>query len=837
MLIVCSDFALWEKLQNVWKQTPYHEAVLTHVSKVDEAARFFQPGAFQLILFGYADVDAYDKNVRKYIRNIPVIGFGFPETQVLAQEADSPAYLALKDLNPPMLTAFVAFSLQKFELNTVLTRANERYKMMAGYSSEIIWDWNLITDTILFNTQGWDKLMGKPLQGEAMTFDEWMSYAHPDEDIKVRNYYKEVIHNPDAYVFETEYRMRSSSGYIYIQESGTVFRNEDGVAYKLMGSTRDITQRKISEDELRKLSLIVRETNSAVLISDTNRKTIWVNEAFTRITGYSFDEMIGRIPAEMLHGPETDPKMEKYMTDCILNRQPFECDVLKYTKSGKKIWLRIQCQPRYNEQGIHEGFFAIQTDITAQKEIEQQVAHNEKRLRALLEKNNDGLALLSPNGKLISLLSGHQILEYTEEELGSLHYSYYVHPDDQELLSETFSTVVYNPGETTHLELRVQKKSGSFIWVEITFRNQMNNSYVGAIIANFRDINERKIAEGLIKSSEEKYRKLFNYNPLSLFVWNPDNFEILEVNESAISEYGYNREEFIGMSVVDLVAPEYKNRFMQTAQKIKSNHQFITSYTSTNLKKNGELIHIFITYQPIEYFGKRVNLAMVNNITEQVLLENQLTAEQNLKQKEITRAVITAQEQERQHISRELHDNINQILATTRLYVEYAMTNEAMRMQLLGNAKDLILTAVNEIRNLSRALLPSAIETAGLIASLDDLFDSIKKINKYEIETIWHFEEVTLSDTLKLTLFRIVQEQLNNIIKHAEATRISTVIKDTGQQLILSVKDDGVGLKDDTAGVGLGLKNIRSRAALHNGEMEIISRKGQGTELIVRFKW
>ncbi|MBX2940138.1 MAG: PAS domain S-box protein [Ferruginibacter sp.] len=837
VLILCSDEHLWKLLREVWMQTPYKEITLHHVQTIDEAVQIYQPGAFQLIFLGFSDAEAYDTAVRKYIRHIPVIGLGFPETKISSSNPEAPAYLSLQDLNPVMLTTCVGFSFQKFELAKGIERADERYKMMAGYSSEIIWDWNLKTNVLMLNVDGWTKLMGEGLEEEVMTFEEWMSFVHPEDDAFVRDYFNKIIKNPLAHTFDVDYRMRSKNGYIYINEKGSAFRAEDGVAYRLIGASKDITQKKISEEELRKLSLIVRETSSAVVITDTNGIAIWVNEAYTRITGYRYDELIGNVPGKILQGPETDSQVVEYMSKQIKNRQSFECEVLNYTKEGKKIWLRIQCQPQFNERGEHEGFFAIQTDITPQKEIEQQVTHNEKRLRALLEKNNDGLALLSPNGKLISLLSGHQILEYTEEELGSLHYSYYVHPDDQELLSETFSTVVYNPGESTHLELRVQKKSGSFIWVEITFRNQMNNSYVGAIIANFRDINERKIAEGLIKSSEEKYRKLFNYNPLSLFVWNPDNFEILEVNESAISEYGYNREEFIGMSVVDLVAPEYKNRFMQTAQKIKSNHQFITSYTSTNLKKNGEVIHIFITYQPIEYFGKRVNLAMVNNITEQVLLENQLTAEQNLKQKEITRAVITAQEQERQHISRELHDNINQILATTRLYVEYAMTNEAMRMQLLGNAKDLILTAVNEIRNLSRALLPSAIETAGLIASLDDLFDSIKKINKYEIETIWHFEEVTLSDTLKLTLFRIVQEQLNNIIKHAEATRISTVIKDTGQQLILSVKDDGVGLKDDTAGVGLGLKNIRSRAALHNGEMEIISRKGQGTELIVRFKW
>lgn len=818
-------------------QTAYKDAILKHVQHFEEAARVFHPGEFQLILFGHPDAAAYDKGLKKYIRHVPLIGFGFPETQIHPDDTEAPVYLSLQDMNPAMWNACIGFSLQKLEMASVIARADERYKMMAGYSSEIIWDWNLKTDLLMFNTGGWAKLMGEELEQDVMTFDGWMSFVHPADNAMVRDYFTQIIQNPQAHNFEVDYRMRSNKGYIYIHESGSVFRNDEGVAYRLIGTSRDVTQKKISEDELRKLSLIVRETSSAVVITDTAGKVIWANEAYTRITGYSFEEMVGQAPGKLLQGEDTDPEIVKYMARQIKNLQPFECEVLNYTKSGKKIWLRIQCQPQFNEYNEHEGFFAIQTDITSEKEVEQQIIYNEKRLRSLLEKNNDGLALISPHGKHLSLLSGHHILGYSEDEFLTIHYSQFVHPDDQQPLSDTFNEVVFDAGHTSNLELRIQQKSGAFIWIEITFRNLVNNPYVGAIIANFKNINERKLAEGLIKSSEEKYRKLFNYNPLALFVWNPDNFEILEVNDSAMREYGYSREEFIGMKVVDLVAPEFKNRFIQTAQKIKNNHQFITSYTSTNLKKNGEAIHIFITYQPIEYFGKRVNLAMVNNITEQVLLENQLTAEQNLKQQEITRAVITAQEQERQHISRELHDNINQILATTRLYVEYAMTNEAMRMQLLGSAKDLILTAVNEIRNLSRALLPSAIETAGLIASLDDLFDSIKKINKYHIETIWQFDELTLSDTLKLTLFRIIQEQLNNIIKHAEATAISAVIKDTGQNLILSVKDNGVGLKDDIAGVGLGLKNIRSRASLHNGEMEIISRKGQGTELIVRFQW
>jgi signal transduction histidine kinase len=290
------------------------------------------------------------------------------------------------------------------------------------------------------------------------------------------------------------------------------------------------------------------------------------------------------------------------------------------------------------------------------------------------------------------------------------------------------------------------------------------------------------------------------------------------------------------MSVTDLNAPGSGEEIKDLAQNLLINENFKSSAVWQHITKSGAGRYMDITFQAIDYYGQKASLAIVNNITGQIELEIKLSTERLKKQQEITAAVITAQEQEREELGKELHDNINQILATTRLYIEYAQTNEAMREQLLFSAKEFIMSAVNEIRNLSKSLSPPSLGEVGLVVALEELFDTIRRINKYVFHTEWiDIDEKRVPEQLKLTIFRIIQEQINNIIKHAHANNVWVKIKMQNQRLLISVKDDGKGFSMIEKSKGVGLKNISSRAGLHNGTMQMHSEPGKGCELKVAF--
>jgi signal transduction histidine kinase len=196
----------------------------------------------------------------------------------------------------------------------------------------------------------------------------------------------------------------------------------------------------------------------------------------------------------------------------------------------------------------------------------------------------------------------------------------------------------------------------------------------------------------------------------------------------------------------------------------------------------------------------------------------------------------TAQENERSFLGKELHDNINPILATARLYMDCAMSDGRDKMELIKDSKGFISSAINEIRTLSKSLIPQPLEKTGLVDSINDMLGNISRVYDLKFITNWEgIDEPQLSDQLKLTIYRILQEQLNNILKHAKAKTVSIELKQHGILLELNIKDDGIGFDVSSKRNGVGLQNIISRTELFNGNVSINSPPGKGCELIIYF--
>jgi signal transduction histidine kinase len=225
------------------------------------------------------------------------------------------------------------------------------------------------------------------------------------------------------------------------------------------------------------------------------------------------------------------------------------------------------------------------------------------------------------------------------------------------------------------------------------------------------------------------------------------------------------------------------------------------------------------------------------DITEKILLEKELDAERLLKQHEITLAVISAQEQERQELGSELHDNVNQILAGSLLYLSLAKKILKIDHEYLKESDKLINTAITEIRNLSHSLIAPSLQESELLEALKTIIEVTHKTSGIRITLKdGSFDERLISDKLKLTIYRIVQEQLNNILKHASAGKVTIKLVQKNKTTLLCVKDDGVGFDTTKKAGGVGLLNIKTRASLFNGDVSIVSSPGKGCELKVLFK-
>ena len=414
-----------------------------------------------------------------------------------------------------------------------------------------------------------------------------------------------------------------------------------------------------------------------------------------------------------------------------------------------------------------------------------------------------------------------------------------IHPDDVTATLQKVNEILGNPNEYIfQVECRVQKQDGTYAYIMdlgYIIRNEAGKA--ARIIGATQNITERKEAEVILKASEERYRYLFNNNPAGILIWDMDDFSILEVNQPAIEQYNYTREEFLKKSILELRNAEDEQAVRELAHKARADIFFKMTATWKHITKSGEYIYMEITSHRIDYKGKSVILALANNVTEKISLEEKLKEEQVKKQQEITEAVISAQEKERQQIGAELHDNVNQILASSRLYLGLAKRDLSLPNPFLDETEILITSAIAEIRSLSHSLIPPSLNDSELAEALANIIVLVTKAGSLKVDFDFkRFKENRTSDKLKLAIYRIVQEQFNNILKYAKASQVNLSLSSDDGKVILSIKDNGIGFDTAQKTNGVGLLNIKTRASLFNGEVEVISSAGNGCDLIVTFE-
>lgn len=413
-----------------------------------------------------------------------------------------------------------------------------------------------------------------------------------------------------------------------------------------------------------------------------------------------------------------------------------------------------------------------------------------------------------------------------------------IHPDDTEFVAQQTERFFSNPShEVIEVEYRVRRDDGTWAYVvdrAFAVRDQQGKPI--RLIGAAQDITERKEAEAILRSSEERYRYLFNNNPAAIIIWDYKTHRILEVNNTAEEIYGYTNAEFMQMSFTQLCGDSQREELDELIRLVDEAPEFKSVATWVHLDKQENELYMNISSHKIEYEGRSVVLALANNITENVLLEQELEEERHIKQQQITNAIIAAQEQERREMGTELHDNINQILATSRLYLDCALSDDNLRLKLMQDSRNYIVNAMSEIRKLSKSLLPPSLNRVGLIETLDDLISSLRPVNKMEFKTDWsNFDESQVPDKMRLTIFRITQEQLNNIIKHSKASSVFISLSLVDGTVDLEIIDNGVGFDVAKKRSGVGLQNINTRASQHKGTMAVFSEPGKGCQLIVKF--
>jgi len=623
-----------------------------------------------------------------------------------------------------------------------------------------------------------------------------------------------------------------------------VFAHLTGISTKnneqCLINVADITKLMEAENLIRDLSLIATQTDNVVIITDAKGAIEYVNNAFEKLTGYILAEVVGKKPGNFLQGPETYPDNKFALSRALRNREAFTQEILNYNKSGEKYWVSISINPIFDSKGELEKFIAIEQNITERKELEAQREFERQDKEALINSTNDliwsiknDFTLIAGNKAFLNLVK--LTTNYDFKKGDKILAANLFAEDNIDFWQQQYQKALSGKSFKLETEMNDNPKLGS-IFFETNFNPVYVNAEVVGVACFARNITEyKKNKDSLIKYNKnlqraEEIAKLgyweLNLNTHKLFwsdevyaIWGKDkeNFEL--TLESVIATIHPEDRPGIGELREDVRHGkkhiDIKYRIVLKNGSIKWVHE------TGNMVKNGKV-------QPIRYEGT------VQDITSQKEHENKIL-DTNQKLRNLTAHLQTIQEEERINIAREIHDELGQQLTGIKLDACWLknknknyLENEKERMDRLINN---INTTINNVRKIATNLRPGVLDDLGLEAAIE--WQSAQFEEQNGISCLFKTSNVSgnYDKTVNTAVYRIFQEALTNVTRHANASKVIVELNEKNSILVLEVADNGKGIweTEKIKTQSLGITGMKERAYMINGTFSIKTKKEGGT--------
>lgn len=337
-----------------------------------------------------------------------------------------------------------------------------------------------------------------------------------------------------------------------------------------------------------------------------------------------------------------------------------------------------------------------------------------------------------------------------------------------------------------------------------------------------------------LRQAKERIVYLTRATSDAIWEWDMQSGQIFR-NDTLMEMIGYQWDNSKGLSWwLRRIHPEDRDRVADKVREATENYRRSWEDEYRFKCADGTYKHVqdkgFVVYEnglPVKMIG---SLQDVSSLKQ---LQNELADERLQRQKEIAETVIRTQEKEKTRIGHELHDNVNQILLTAKLFIDKIQVCKLDQQEFKDKSFDYISLAIEEIRKLSKELVAPQLKEESLIGNIQTLVKDIQLAGAMNIQFRHNGNIEDLSSDKKITVFRIVQEQLKNILKHAQASHTEISIVNAEGVLQLAIEDNGNGFDPRQTFQGIGFTNIRERTEFYNGSVEVSAAPGKGCKLIV----
>jgi PAS domain S-box-containing protein len=601
---------------------------------------------------------------------------------------------------------------------------------------------------------------------------------------------------------------------------------------------RDITERKLIEKKMRgfneelakqveekttELTDIFERVTDGFIALDKDFRYLYVNKKAGELIHRNPQDLIGKKVWEIFPdavGSETYQSFHHAMKEQIyISSTDYYAPL--------NLWQENHIYPSAN------GLSIFIRDITERKQAEQAINEARNLADKLIDSLPGVFYFYDQHGKFIRWNKQFEnVTGYSGAEIAEMHPSDFFTVEEKEYITGRIQTVFLegeNDAQADFVTKSGVKIPYYFKAVKIIFQGEP------CLLGYGVDVTERVKAEDRIKASEKKYKLLFESNPLPMWMLSLPGYEIKEVNDAALEQYGYSRKEFLALDIFTIRPDEDIEKLK--AMTIRDYRGIHHSGIWRHQKKNGAIIYVDVVTHDIYYEDSPTRLVLANEVTEQYLAEEKLKESYDATRK-LTEHLQNVREEERLHIAREIHDELGQLLTVLKMDVSWL--NKKIEnpngpvKEKLADLLALIDTTVKTVRRIASELRPSLIDDLGLWAAMEWHLEEFEKrsgiTKKIELPAV----EMPLPDALKIGLFRIFQESLTNVARHSGAKNVSVNLHEKDSQLVLTIKDDGKGLDEErTNKKTLGLLGMKERTLMMGGEYNITSAGGKGTTVTV----
>jgi PAS domain S-box-containing protein len=617
----------------------------------------------------------------------------------------------------------------------------------------------------------------------------------------------------------------------------------------------DITARKQAEGAVREreeqLATIYENAPLIMLLIDVNRRIVRANKLAEQVTGKAASDLVGRYAGEALNCVNAldDPQgcgFGRNCKTCMVRRIILDTFAsgrsyhqveasLTFAIDGKpKEMTFLLCTARLFVQGLPQVLVTIQ-DITERKQMEKTLWAEERFLEDIFNSIQDGLSVLDLDHTILRINPAMKKFPHTEPMVGRKCYEVFhdaSKPCEPCVISQTFAT-----GEADFGVVEVTDTGGDKKFSEIygyPFINHATGKVQG-VIEYVRDITERQKMKEALRETEGLFQQIFEDAGDAITLH--DRGKIIDVNRQACRSLGYSREELLQMSIWDFEVELDEDALKQIWERPNGDP---TVLAGRQRRRDGSTFPVEVHSGEVVYRGRKLRLATVRDVTDRYKAEEALRkSEQKLRF--LTSQLLSAQEDERKRLSQGLHDELGHALLAMKLDVG-AMAKQLLPEQtgLAENLNELMGymdEVLENVRRLYLNLTPGDLEDLGLTAALKSLCE---EFGRHQEKIIWSIQLENLDRVfpvgVQTAVYRIFQEILTNIGKHADPSEVVVAAQARDGQVYFEVRDNGKGFDMDngwqsSAKAGMGLLTLAERIRMLGGSLEIWSKKNQGTEI------